>query len=64
MMEKVKELLTSRKFIVTLIAITGVTVLAAIGKIDGDKALDFAKWVLGAWIAAQAGTDISKQLSY
>jgi hypothetical protein len=62
-MEKLTELFTSRKFIVTLVAIAGVTVLAAVGQIDGEKALDFARWVLGAWLVAQAGTDATKILS-
>jgi hypothetical protein len=62
-MEKLTELFTSRKFIVTLVAVAGVTILAAIGQIEGDKALDFARWVLGAWLVAQAGTDASKVLA-
>lgn len=61
-MDKVKELLTSRKFIVTALGITGAVVLAALGKIDGERAMDFAKWLLGAWLLAQAGVDATKQL--
>lgn len=61
-MEKLTELFTSRKFIVTLVAIAGVVTLAALGEVDGEKAIDFAKWVLGAWLVAQAGTDATKIL--
>ena len=62
-MDKMIELFTSRKFIVTLVAVASVTALAIIGKIDGEKALDFARWVLGAWIVAQAGTDAAKSMT-
>lgn len=61
-MEKVKELFASRKFIVTMLGIISITVLASIGKVSGEDALNFAKWVLGSWVLAQAGVDATKTL--
>ena len=37
-------LLDSRKFIVVLLGMMGVTVLAALGKIDGHAVADLLKW--------------------
>jgi hypothetical protein len=50
-------LLTSRKAIVMLFSIIAVSALAALGKIAGNDALDFVRWVVLVWIGSQAAVD-------
>lgn len=57
MLDAVKGLLASRKAIVTVLVIVGVVVLAALGKVAADPALEFLKWIVIAWLGAQAYED-------
>jgi len=61
-MDKLVELFSSRKFVIALVAVLIIVVLAVAGRIAGDQALDFIKWVVGAWIAGQAATDVASKL--
>ena len=60
MQSKLAELLGSRKFWVSIVAIGAVVTFAVMGRIAGDQALDFIKWVIGAWLGSQAATDVAK----
>ena len=62
MQSKAIELVTSRKFLISLVAVVVICLLAAAGKVGGDQAMDFVKWVLGAWLASQAATDVANKL--
>jgi hypothetical protein len=57
---KVGELLGSRKFWVSIVAIGAVITFAVLGKVAGDQAMDFIKWIIGAWLGSQAATDVAK----
>ena len=52
-----KRLLSSRKAFLLLIAIIGVIVLTAIGKVDADKAWTFLTVSFPAWIVGQSIED-------
>lgn len=52
-----QNLIASRKAWVMMIAIVAVATLNALGRIEGDKALEFIKWVVMTWIAAQGVED-------
>jgi len=52
----------SRKAVVLVFAIAGVVLMNCVGRIDGEKALDFIKWVVTAWLAAQALEDTGKHV--
>jgi len=61
-LEKLGDLASSRKFMVAILAIIGVVVLAAMGKIAAESALDFVKWVLGTWLVVHAGAETGKAI--
>jgi hypothetical protein len=44
----------STKFLVALVAIVAVVVLAALGKYSSADAVAFVKWIVTAWLGAQA----------
>lgn len=56
-------MLTSRKAWVMVVCVVGAVVLNARGQIDGPQALDFIKWVVGAWLGAVAIEDGAKKLA-
>ena len=51
------DLLNSRKALIMLLAVVGAFLLAALGKVAGDQALEFVKWVVMTWLGAQAVVD-------
>jgi hypothetical protein len=53
----VSKLFGSRKAVMMMLALAGVVLLASLGRITGDQALDFLKVTLPAWLAAQAWED-------
>jgi len=57
-------LLGSKKALIMLVAVVGAIVLAAIGKVDGQQALDFCKWVVMTWLGAQAVVDAAPKLRF
>lgn len=60
MNNKFVNLLTSRKFLVSVLSIVGVMILAGMGKCSSQEALEFTKWVLGAWVISHAGYEATK----
>ena len=50
-------LLSSRKAVIVFTTIVAVTVLGYFGVIEGDKVIDFVKWVVVSWLGAQAYED-------
>lgn len=42
------------KSIVMVVAVIGAIVMNVAGRIEGDKALEFVKWVVIAWVGAEA----------
>lgn len=50
-------LLSSRKAIVVIVAIGTVAALGFTHNVDGDRVLEFVKWVLMVWLGAQAYED-------
>jgi hypothetical protein len=50
-------LASSRKAWVLLAAVVGAVVMNVAGRIDGDKALEFIKWLVMTWLGAQAYED-------
>jgi hypothetical protein len=50
-------LLSSRKAVIVVVAIIAITVLGYFGVVEGDKAVDFVKWVVVSWLGAQAYED-------
>jgi len=63
MANMISALLASRKAWVLLLCVAGAMVLNAKGQIDGPQALDFIKWVVGAWLAAVAAEDAAKKMA-
>jgi hypothetical protein len=61
-MNIVKSLAQSRKAWVLLIAIACVSGLAYTGRIDGQVALEFVKWLVTAWFGAVALEDGAHKL--
>lgn len=53
-------LVQSRKAWILLLAVAGAVAMNLLGRIDGDKALDFVKWCVSAWMAATAWEDGKK----
>lgn len=56
-MGTISRILGSRKAVFTLLAMCAAMAMAWTARITGKEALDFMKWVLGAWIFAQAAED-------
>jgi len=52
----------SRKAVVLVFAIAGVVLMNYLGRISGEEALAFVKWVVTAWLAAQAIEDTGKHV--
>lgn len=57
MKEAIGNLLSSRKAIVTILVVVGVIVLAALGRLAAEPAMEFLKWIVIAWLGAQAYED-------
>ncbi|HOA00819.1 MAG TPA: hypothetical protein PKI27_00775 [Dermatophilaceae bacterium] len=57
MIDSIAQLFGSRKALITMLAIVGIVVLAGLGRVAGEQALDFIKWIVTAWLAAQAYED-------
>jgi hypothetical protein len=53
----ISSLATSRKAWVLLVAVVGAVVMNVAGRIDGEKALEFIKWIVMTWLGAQAYED-------
>lgn len=62
-MDIVKALAQSRKAWVLLLAVVCVGVLAYVGRIEGQAALDFVKWLVTAWFGAVAIEDSAHKLT-
>jgi hypothetical protein len=58
----IARLLGSTKFLVCLLAIVAVTVLSALGRFEGQQAIDFIKWVVITWTASQAVQSSAEKL--
>lgn len=56
----VSALVNSRKAWIFLLAVVGAIAMNLAGRIDGEKAIDFVKWVVGFWMASQAWEDGKK----
>jgi len=54
MKDAIKALATSRKALVLVAAVAAAVVMSATHAITGTQALDFCKWIVGAWMAAHA----------
>ena len=52
-----------RKFTVGLVAIVGVTVLAATGNATAEQAIDAMKWFVGIVVGGVAVENVSKSVS-
>jgi len=50
-------LLASRKAIIVIVAIGVVAALGFTHNIEGDKVIEFVKWVVVSWLGAQAYED-------
>lgn len=50
-------LLGSRKALVAMLAIIAVSALSAMGRVAGEQAVDFCKWVVMTLIGSQALVD-------
>jgi hypothetical protein len=57
MIEALQNLTSSRKAIIVVTVVIGVVVLAAIGRVPQEQAMDFMKWIVVAWLGAQAYED-------
>jgi hypothetical protein len=57
MKEAWTSLLSSRKAWVVMLALVAITVLASLGKVAGELAIDVIKWVVVTWLGAQAFED-------
>lgn len=60
-MNVVQALLQSRKAWVVLLAVVGVVVMELVGKIGPRDALDAIKWLVSAWLGAQAAEDAASR---
>lgn len=49
----------SKKAVLSILGIACAMVLAYTGKVTGLETLDFIKWVLMAWLSAQAAEDVT-----
>jgi len=56
-------LVQSRKAWVLLLAIAGVVVMNVAGRVSGEEALSFIKWLTAAWFGAVAVEDAAKKMS-
>lgn len=54
------ELTSSKKAFIMALAIVAVVVLSSLGRVPGTEALDFVKWVVVAWLGAQAYQEANK----
>ncbi len=52
----------SRKAWVVLAAVVGVIVMNVTGRVPGERALDFIKWIVMTWLGAQAAEDAAGKL--
>lgn len=52
----------SRKAWVLLVALVGVVVMNALGRVDGAQALSAIKWLVSAWLGAVALEDAALKL--
>lgn len=50
-------LLSSRKAIIVFVAIVAISGLGYAGIVEGDKVVEFVKWVVVSWLGAQAYED-------
>lgn len=50
-------LLSSRKAIIVFVAILAISGLGYAGIVEGDKVIEFVKWVVVSWLGAQAYED-------
>lgn len=57
----IQTLLASRKAWVVLLAVVGVVVMELMGKISAKDALDALKWLVSAWLGAQAVEDAAEK---
>ena len=57
MLEAIKNLVSSRKALVVVLVVVGVVVLAAVGRVQQEQAMEFLKWIVVAWLGAQAYED-------
>ena len=46
--------LINSKSIVMVVAVLSAIVMNVVGRIEGDKTLEFIKWVVMSWVAAEA----------
>lgn len=58
-----RALAVSRKAWVLLIAIVGVVAMNIAGRVNGEDALSFIKWMVVAWFGAVAAEDAAKKMS-
>jgi hypothetical protein len=52
----------SRKAILSILGIVCVMYMSKSGQVSGTEALGFIKWVLMAWLGAQAAEDVAMHL--
>jgi len=57
MLEALRNLISSRKAIVVMMVVVGVVVLAGLGRVQQEQAMEFLKWIVVAWLGAQAYED-------
>jgi len=51
------DLITSKKSVITSLAVIVVTILCLTNKVSGETAVDTVKWLVSVWIGAQAFED-------
>ena len=57
MTDAIRNLISSRKGIIVIATIVSVVVLAALGRLEQESTLEFLKWIVAAWLGAQAYED-------
>jgi hypothetical protein len=53
------KILGSKKAVLSILGIICSMILAYTGKVTGEDTLNFIKWVLMAWLSAQAAEDVT-----
>ena len=61
-MEAITKLFSSKKAIVTIVAIVCTTIMAIAGSVPGSEVLTFLMVVVPAWVGSQAAIDVAAKL--